>query len=69
MSVWQEPIDRRKGRPTLTLASPTGGVVYEFPILGGELIDRLFVPSPRTRLVIRCERDGEITLRITERRM
>jgi hypothetical protein len=69
VSRWQEPIDRRKGRPTLTVESPTGGVIYEFPVLGGQLANMLFTPSPRTRLVIRCERDGDITLRITERRM
>ena len=67
MSRWYEPIDRRPGR--MPVIRPDGDVLtFELGILGGVLRDELFIPTPRTRLVIRCERSGEITLRIAEGR-
>lgn len=68
MSRWQEPIDRRVGRPPRVTPTPLDGVTFEFGILGGVLVDELFVPTSRTRLLIRCERDGEIVVRILEGR-
>jgi hypothetical protein len=41
---------------------------FEFAIIGGAMRDELFVPTPRTRLVIHCDRDGRIVIRILEGR-
>lgn len=67
MSRWQEPIDRRPGRPP-AISTTSMNVTFEFGVLGGILRDELFVPTARTRLVISCDRGGDITLRIREGR-
>lgn len=67
MSRWQEPIDRRVGRPP-AITETEEVKTFVLGILGGVLREELFMPTPRTRIVIRCDRDGEITLRILEGR-
>lgn len=63
-SSWHEPVmDAQCGRLPLITAS-SGVVTFELSVLGGILRDELFNPPPRTRLAIRCERDGHITMRI-----
>jgi hypothetical protein len=64
-STWQEAIDVRRGRhPFVTETDTT--ITFQLGILGGVMRTELFVPTPRTRLAICCDRDGEITARILE---
>lgn len=63
MSPGQEPIDVRRGRNPLVTETDTT-ITFELGILGGVMRTEMFVPRPRTRLVIHCHRSGEITLRI-----
>lgn len=61
------PVDSKRGRsPDIRLDGT--GLIYEFGVLGGEMHTPpgWFVPTPRTRLVINCDLQGEITLRIRE---
>lgn len=67
MSRWYESIDRRPGRaPDIRTTETT--ITFELGILGGILREEFFIPTPRTRPVIRCDRSGEISLRILEGR-
>lgn len=67
LAVSQEPIDGQCGRlPFITETATT--ITFEFGILGGALRDGLFVPTSRTRLLIHCDRDGDITVRILDGR-
>jgi hypothetical protein len=63
----QEPIDLRPGRSPLVTTTATT-VTVELRVVGGEMRDGLFVPTPRTRLVIQCDQDGHIGVRIAESR-
>ena len=68
VSRWYESIDRRQGRPPQIRPDGTC-LTFTVAVIGGAMSDGVvFKPTPRTRLVIRCDRDGEITLRIAEGR-
>ena len=62
-------MDSKRGRsPRIR---PDGeSLVFEFGVLGGELQAPVeqFRPTPRTRLVIRCDPEGTITSRILDRK-
>lgn len=66
-SAWQEAIDQRPGRTPLVRDTETART-FELSILGGEMARGKFVATPRTRLVIHCERDGRLVARILEGR-
>lgn len=68
VSSGQEPIDLRQGRLPLISRTDTS-ITFELGILGGEMRSgATFTPTPRTRLVVHCDRSGEITARIAEGR-
>lgn len=60
----QELIDLCPGR--LPVIRATGrDVTYELRIQGGMLATELFLPSPRLRLQLRCDADGNVFARVT----
>lgn len=59
----QEPIDLKAGR--LPIVRATGcDVTYELIVQGGLLKNELWLPAPRTRLLLRYDIDGELHARI-----
>lgn len=68
MSRWHEPIDRRPGRPP-NVRAVGNSVIYEMAPIGGPLFAGLFVPTPRTRLILRCDDTGHIWASISDRRV
>lgn len=63
-SRWQDTtMDLQPGRAPFVYGTDAV-VTFELPILGGLMRDELFNPTPRTRLAIKCNRDGVITVRI-----
>ena len=62
VSPWQELIDLARGQPPV-VRSDGRDVIYELRISGGVMAEELFLPSPRTRLLLRCDDHGEIFVR------